>query len=152
MAPRKSAGPPAPTKTLVLDNGGQTIKAGFSTSSSPSIIPNCIARDRAKHSYVGSQLSKCKDFGEITFRRPVEKGYIVNWEAQREIWDYEFFSEKSNLKCDPAETGLILTEQSNNLPHLQKICDEMVFEDCGFASYLRVAGLSFSPNLRLSAN
>lgn len=66
----------------------------------------------------------------------------MNWEAQREIWDYEFFSPKSNLKCDPAETSLVLTEQPNNLPHLQKICDEMVFEDFGFNSYLRVAGLS----------
>jgi actin-related protein 6 len=141
MAPRKAAIPNPPSDTLIIDNGGHTIKAGFQSSGDvPSIIPNCIARDRSKHSFVGSQLSNCKDFGEISFRRPVEKGYIVNWEAQREIWDHEFFSEKSQLKCDPSETGLILTEQPNSLPHLQKICDEMVFEEFGFRSYLRTTG------------
>jgi len=148
MAPRKSTNATPSTQTLILDNGGNTIKAGFSTSSSATIIPNCIARDRSKHSFIGSQLSNCKDFGEISFRRPVEKGYIVNWEAQREIWDYEFFSEKSALKCDPTEIGLILTEQPNNLPHLQKICDEIVFEDFGFSNYLRTTGGLFSQTQR----
>lgn len=23
----------------------------------------------------------------MTFRRPVEKGYIVNWEAEKEVWE-----------------------------------------------------------------
>jgi actin-related protein 6 len=141
----KSSGPPPPPKTLVIDNGAYTIKAGFSSPSStsePKIIPNCLARDRDKRIYVGSQLEKCKDFGEITFRRPVEKGYIVNWEAQKEIWEHEFFENKSPLKCDPEETGLILTEAPNILPQLQTNCDQIVFEAFGFASYLRCPGIS----------
>src|SRR5580700_6701846 len=90
----KSSGPPPPHRTLVVDNGAYTIKAGFSSSSSteaPHVIPNCMARDRDRKVYIGSQLGKCKDFGDITFRRPVEKGYLVNWEAEKEIWEHEFF-------------------------------------------------------------
>lgn len=120
------------------------MKAGFSSpasTSAPSVIPNCMARDRERNVYIGSQLSKCKDFGEIVFRRPVEKGYLVNWEAEKEIWDHEFFEGKAPLRCDPRETGLILTEAPNALPQLQTNCDQMVFEEFGFASYLRCPGM-----------
>ncbi|KMQ81927.1 actin family protein, partial [Lasius niger] len=90
----KAAAPAHPQKTLVLDNGAYTLKAGLVRGGAvdePVIVPNCIARDRARKIYVGSDLEKCRDHGEIQFRRPVEKGFIVNWEAQKEIWDHEFF-------------------------------------------------------------
>lgn len=176
MAPRKSKVqqvlPPSPTRTLVLDNGAYTIKAGFvshdsendhsgSTSTStdhhqpqpqpqPRLIPNCIARDRDRKTYVGSELEKCKDFGEIVFRRPVEKGFIVNWEAQKEIWEREFLDDKAPQRCDPSETRLLLAEHPNSLPVLQTNCDQMVFEEFGFASYYRGNGTQESVFLRCS--
>jgi actin-related protein 6 len=104
------------------------------------LIPNCIARDRHRKTYVGSELERCKDFGEIALRRPVEKGFVVNWEAEKEIWDREFFDEKAGLRCDPAESRLVLTEQPNALPALQGQADQMVFEEYGFASYVRGIG------------
>jgi actin-related protein 6 len=122
------------------------MKAGFSATdtatAAPNIIPNCMARDREKKVYIGSQLDNCKDFGEILFRRPVEKGYLVNWEAEKEIWEHEFFDDKAPLYCDPKETGLILTEAPNTMPVLQMNCDQVVFEEFGFASYLRCPGNS----------
>ncbi|KKY35601.1 putative actin-like protein arp-6 [Diaporthe ampelina] len=149
MAPRRSkpAPPPQPTRTLVIDNGAHTLKAGFVTADAidqPTVIPNCIARDRARKTYVASELSKCKDFGEIAFRRPVDRGYIVNWEAQKEIWDHEFFNHDAPQKCDPAETRLILTEQPNSIPALQTNCDQMVFEEFGFSSYYRGIAPTFN--------
>lgn len=145
MAPRRSkpAPPPQPSRTLVIDNGAHTLKAGFVTGDAvdePVVIPNCIARDRTRKTFVASDLSKCKDFGEIAFRRPVDKGYIVNWEAQKEIWDHEFFANDAPQKCDAAETRLVLTEQPNSIPALQANCDQMVFEEFGFASYYRGIG------------
>ncbi|KAH8649362.1 actin family [Xylariales sp. PMI_506] len=146
MAPRKPAKPakPAPpSKTLVLDNGAYTIKAGYVTADAvdkPRVIPNCIARDGDRKTYVGSELDKCTDFGEIAFRRPVEKGFVVSWEAEKEIWEREFFDEGAPQHCDPSETRLILAEQPNSLPVLQAQCDQMVFEEFGFASYYRGNG------------
>ncbi|KAK2054198.1 Actin/actin-like protein [Colletotrichum caudatum] len=142
-----SAGPAPPSKTLVLDNGAYTIKAGFVSdelTQEPRVIPNCIARDRARKVYVASDLDKCRDFGEIQFRRPVEKGYIVNWEAQKEIWDHEFFNDNAPQRCDPSETRLLLTEQPNSLPILQSNCDQIVFEEYQFASYYRGIGVTFN--------
>ena len=94
-----------PSRTLVVDNGGYTIKAGFATGS-PNldecyVIPNCIARDRAKRVWVGSQLEKCSDFGEIALRRPVEKGNLVNWEAEKAIWDQTFIDRGGKLQVWP---------------------------------------------------
>jgi actin-related protein 6 len=152
----KSSGPPPPPKTLVIDNGAYTIKAGLAApeteTAAPNIIPNCLARDRDKKVYIGSQLSSCKDFSEIVFRRPVEKGYLVNWEAEKEIWEHEFFDSKAKLHCDPSETGLILTEAPNALPALQTNCDQVVFEEFGFARYLRVLGMLIIPGLEHSAH
>lgn len=143
----KPAPPPPPQKTLVVDNGASTIKAGFVTNSDdpstlePRIIPNCIARDRFKKIYVADELEKCKDFSDIQYRRPADRGYIVNWEAQREIWNRQFFDDKASLRCDPAETRLLLCEPPNNLPVLQTNCDQIVFEEYGFASYYRAVGM-----------
>ncbi|KAM7201579.1 Actin family [Naviculisporaceae sp. PSN 640] len=146
----KTSSPVDVPTTLVLDNGASSIKAGFVTAETdtslekPRVIPNCIVRDRHKKVYVGSEFEKCKDFGEISYRRPVEKGYIVNWEAQKEIWDREFFNDKAPLRCDPSETRLVLTEQPNALPALQNHCDQMVFEEFGFSSYYRGVGPAFN--------
>ena len=80
------------------------MKAGFSTAiPDPAIdcqvIPNCIAKGRDKRIWIGAQLANCKDFGEMAFRRPVEKGYLVNWESEKEIWHQSFLDEKATLKA-----------------------------------------------------
>ncbi|CAG7558703.1 unnamed protein product [Fusarium equiseti] len=138
--PTASKGTPP---TLVLDNGAATIKAGIvhdGKFSDPRIIPNVIARDRARKVYVASELEKCRDFGEIQFRRPVEKGFIVNWEAQKEIWDREVFEDG----FEPSQSRLILAEPPNGLPILQTNCDQIVFEEYGFESYYRGIGPTFN--------
>ncbi|KAF2019706.1 Actin/actin-like protein [Aaosphaeria arxii CBS 175.79] len=150
MPPKGRKGSAAlPAKTLVLDNGAYTIKAGLipTTSANPtiddcSVIPNCVARsNRDRLTYVASELAECKDFGELAFRRPVEKGFIVNWEAEKAIWEHEFLGTAGEgLRCEPKETNLLLTEKPNCPKELQKNCDEIVFEQFEFAAYYRCVG------------
>ncbi|KAL9579471.1 MAG: hypothetical protein Q9212_005093, partial [Teloschistes hypoglaucus] len=135
-------------RTLVVDNGAFSIKAGF-VSSTPNlddchIIPNCLARERDKKIWVGSEIEACRDFGEMAFRRPVEKGYVVNWEAEKAIWDSTFLNPKSKLSCDPDETNLILTEAPNTTAALQSNCDQIIFEEYEFATYSRHIGPSLN--------
>ncbi|KAK4493922.1 hypothetical protein PRZ48_015108 [Zasmidium cellare] len=132
-------------KTLIFDNGAHSIKAGFSTPGTDPkkldnchLIANCIARSqRDKLTYVGAELDDCGDFGELQIRRPVEKGYIVNWEGEKAVWERTFLDNKSPLKCDPHETNLILTEAPNAPVALQRNADEMVFEEFEFQSLFR---------------
>ncbi|KAK4956483.1 Actin-related protein 6 [Elasticomyces elasticus] len=141
------------SRTLVLDNGAHTIKAGYSshltshqpTPSDCTIITNCIARStRDKRTYIGPELTTCLDYGELAYRRPVEKGYIVNWDGEKAIWERSFSDDEGGLGCDPAETNLILTEQPNAPVTLQRWTDEMVFEEFGFGAYYRTIGASLN--------
>lgn len=137
------------------------MKAGFATSNPTlkdcQVIPNCLAKDRGRHVWTGAQLEKCNDFGEIAFRRPVDKGFLVNWEAEKAIWDHSFFEKNARLavsahynsycynvliasKCDPQSTNLILTEAPNSPASLQANCDQIIFEEHEFASYSRCLG------------
>jgi len=92
-------------QTLIIDNGGQAIKAGFSNATPSAedcrIIPNCIARGRdgprSHRIYVADQLDECKDFAEMAFRRPVEKGYVTSWEGELEIWKQVFFNSDAKI-------------------------------------------------------
>ncbi|EEP77777.1 conserved hypothetical protein [Uncinocarpus reesii 1704] len=157
-APRGAKPAPAapqslPAKTFIIDNGAYTMKAGYASTSSEdtpsdplapcSIIPNALVKARDKRVYVGAQLNThITDWNEANFRRPVEKGYIVSWEAQREIWEHSFFDEKvprrPEVRCaEPGDTTLILTEAPNAMAALQKNADEIIMEEWGFGGYLR---------------
>ena len=86
----------------MVDNGTHTIKAGFA-SDSPEVendchvIPNCLAKSSNNKVWVGAQLENCTDFAEMTFRRPIQKGNLVNWESEREIWDQSFLDKGAKL-------------------------------------------------------
>lgn len=102
-----AAGEVASRRTLVVDPGAYTIKAGFSPSDPTTapdaskqcrVTPNCIARSREHKTYVGSELERCVDFGEMVFKRPMERGYIVNWDCERAIWEHEFLDKNASLQ------------------------------------------------------
>jgi actin-related protein 6 len=145
--------PALPSTTLVLDNGGYSIKAGFAppglTSDIEALskchtVPNALVRGRDRKVHVGSQSDEITQWSEALFRRPVENGQVVSWEAQKEIWDQSFFDERTAHKDlwvkSPEDTTLILTETPNTLPALQKNADEIVMEEWGFGGYSRVMG------------
>jgi actin-related protein 6 len=145
------APPGLPDRTFVIDNGGYSIKAGFAPAEPESnedslarchVVANAIVRTRDRKTYVAAQMAKeVTQWGEAVFRRPVEHGQLVGWEAQKEIWDYSFFDERSAQPdlhiTQPEETSLILTESPNAIPTLQRNADEIVMEEWGFGGYCR---------------
>ncbi|KAL2803225.1 actin family [Aspergillus granulosus] len=150
-----------PDKTFIIDNGAYTMKAGYAPELPPSgdggaalsactAIPNAIAKTRGNRIYVGAQIgTNVTDWNEMLFRRPVEKGYTVNWEAQKEVWENSFFDEKTVRSKDlrvaePEDVTLIFTEAPNALPALQKNADEIIMEEWGFGGYLRCVGPSLN--------
>ena len=110
---RATSGDILAPRTLILDNGAHTIKGGFSSATEDSepdtekdchVIANCIARStRDKRTYVGSELlDECWDFGELAFRRPVERGFVVNWEGEKAIWERSIVDKRSSLQVSTA--------------------------------------------------
>lgn len=83
------------------------------------------------------------------------QGYLVDWDAQKAIWDGVFSPEVLNVRTlvgfirawatlswlgtqvDTAESSLLITEPYFNLPNIQDVYDQFVFEEYEFHSYHR---------------
>lgn len=122
---------------FIVDNGAATIKAGFASDEKPQIIPNCKMKVKSERQrqYVGDQIDDCKDCSGLYYLLPHQKGFILNWDVEREIWEYLFTSKFKNLT--PKETDLIMTEPYFNFKQLQNNTDEVLFEEYGFNSIFR---------------
>ncbi|KAH9851750.1 actin family [Lenzites betulinus] len=134
------------SNTVVLDNGASAIKAGIlgAHNDEPLIIPNAVVRSRGDSStYIGHELAKCRDFTSLRFRLPFEKGFLVDWDAQKAIWDGLF---SDLLRINTAEASLLITEPYFNLPNIQEIYDQFVFEEYEFQAYHRCTPASLVPH------
>ncbi|KAL0034099.1 hypothetical protein WJX79_008766 [Trebouxia sp. C0005] len=117
---------------VVLDSGGCTCKIGFAGRTNPHIFPNCTARAKGvRQNLVGQQLLEGQDVSALKLRRPVDRGYVVSWDLEREIWNHAFMM-LSN--AEPSTCGLLLTEPMFSLPAMQEAVQQVVFEDFGFQS------------------
>ncbi|WVQ83263.1 actin-like protein ARP6 [Cryptococcus sp. DSM 104549] len=131
---------------LILDNGAYDIKAGIAgVDWEPRVSPNSIARSRTdKKVFVGDEIYDHKNsITDIVYRRPFEKGMLVNWDAERVIWDRLFSPSVMNI--NPSETSLLVTEPYFNLPNIAETYDQMVFEEWEFSSYYRCTPAALIP-------
>ena len=97
-------------------------------------MPNCVAKPKGeKRSYMCEEINTIKDISSLNLRRPIDRGYVVNWDLQKEIWDHIF---KKVLKIKPKECHLVLTEPPFNLPAIMHEQDEVIFNHFGFKSAL----------------
>ncbi|KAI0688710.1 actin-like protein Arp6 [Cytidiella melzeri] len=139
------------THIVVVDNGAATIKLGVVAGKAQvtakfvaQIVQNAIVRSKgAKTTYVGHEIDTCRDFSSLHYRLPFEKGYLVDWDAQKAIWD-DLFTDKY-LGVAPSETSLLLTEPYFNLPNLQDVYDQFIFEEYEYRSYYRCTPASLVP-------
>lgn len=55
-------------------------------------MPNSIfkARSERRRAFIGDQLEECKDCSGLFYVLPFSKGYLVNWDVEKQIWDYMF--------------------------------------------------------------
>ncbi|KAI0754785.1 actin-like protein Arp6 [Daedaleopsis nitida] len=144
--------PATTTTVVVLDNGASTIKAGVLGvhDEQPRVIPNAVVRAKGDNAtYIGHELAKCRDFTSLRFRLPFEKGFLVDWDAQKTIWDGIFSSEV--LAVNTAESSLLITEPYFDLPNIQDVYDQFVFEEYEFRSYYRCTPASLIPHGHLFA-
>ncbi|KAH7915450.1 actin-related protein Arp6 [Hygrophoropsis aurantiaca] len=136
---------------VVLDNGASTIKAGIINNERDEdiqdkvrIIPNAVVRSKGdKSTYIGHEMERCRDYSALHYRLPFEKGYLIDWDAQKAVWDGLFSSEVLGISA--AESSLLITEPYFNLPNIQEVYDQFVFEEYEFQSYYRCTPASVIP-------
>mmetsp|Transcript_22808 Transcript_22808/g.57502 ORF Transcript_22808/g.57502 Transcript_22808/m.57502 type:complete len:397 (-) Transcript_22808:1435-2625(-) len=115
---------------VVLDNGGCTIKVGLSGDTAPHVIPNCAGKAKGGRQWMaGDLLCEARDISGLSLKRPIDRGYVVNWDLEQEIWTRAF---DKVMKIDPRGRTLLLTEPPLNLEACKSAAEEVVFEACGF--------------------
>ncbi|KAL7306052.1 hypothetical protein TKK_0001514 [Trichogramma kaykai] len=125
------------TQVFVLDNGAYTAKAGLATAT-PTVVPNCImkAKSERRRPFIGNQIEECRDLAALYFMLPFQKGYIVNWDIQKTVWDYIFSKECCPINL--SQTSITITEPPFNFSSIQEAMVEIFFEDFEVASLLRI--------------
>ncbi|KAL2929638.1 Actin-related protein 6 [Bienertia sinuspersici] len=127
---------------IVLDNGGGTIKIGLGGDRNPTLItPNSTAKPPFSSS--SKKLLTCDEIlsfdpTSLSLRRPIDRGYLLNPDLQRDIWSHLF---RSLPLPSPNVSSLLLTHPLFSLSSSPLF--ELVFEDFSFRSLY----ISDSPSL-----
>ncbi|XP_046855012.1 actin-like isoform X2 [Xenia sp. Carnegie-2017] len=121
---------------LIIDNGSDTLKAGFSCFDEPQVfIPSLVGRphtnsrqhikfssDSMEQYRVGHEAHVNRQF--LTTSCPIENGIINNWDDMEKLWQYTF----DQLDTTPKEKAVLLTDiPSNSKQNREKIA-EIMFE------------------------
>lgn len=127
------------SQVFVLDNGGGQLKAGFSNMPGPRLIPNCItkAKSEKRRAFIGDQLDDCRDLSGLFYMLPFQKGYLVNWDHQKTVWDYLYGSQCFNIENQLSKLDLIFTEPYFNFNSIKEGLSELLFEEYGFQRIFR---------------
>ncbi|XP_044735335.1 actin-related protein 6 [Chrysoperla carnea] len=127
------------TPTLILDNGGYTAKCGYSHQPKipPMIIPNCIMKVKSerRRAFIGNQIDECTDASGLYYILPFQRGYLINWDTQKTVWDYIFSDECLSVNFN--EVPVIITEPIFNFRSIQEGITEIFFEEYECPALLR---------------
>ncbi|XP_028397113.1 actin-related protein 6-like [Dendronephthya gigantea] len=144
-------------KKLVVDNGASLIKIGFNDSETPRVIPNSVFKVKSERRkvFVGDQIDECKDYSGLFYVLPFQKGLLLNWTIEKQVWDYVFG--KDALKVDCPETDIMITEPYFNFSSISDAMDEILFEEYDYRALCRISAAQLSafkyvqedPSLRL---
>lgn len=129
--------------TFVIDNGAYTAKVGLA-SDSPKLVPNCImkAKSERRRPFVGNQIEECRDASGLFYILPFQKGYLVNWDVQKTVWDYVFSKECCPMNLN--QLSIVVTEPLFNFSTVQEAMTEIFFEEYECQSLLRINASTLS--------
>ena len=133
----------------LLDNGAGKVKAGVCRNSvgSSDLLQvkhsNCTSRIlKQMNLLVGDQVDSTLNGSLLQYNRPFDRGYLVNWQSELEVWTRLFGA--NGLNISTAESSLCLTEAPFSPEAIQNDMNEIVFEEYNFNRYLRKPASWFS--------
>lgn len=85
------------------------------------------AKSERRRAFIGGQIDECRDASGLYYILSYQRGYLINFDIQKTLWDYMFSNE-----CCPvqfSETPLIITEPIYNFHSIQEAITEIFFEE-----------------------
>ena len=76
-----------------------------------------------KTEYIGDEAQKMR--GVLNLKYPIESGIVTDWDSMEKVWAYSFTNE---LRVDPSEHKVLLTEAPNNPKANREKMTQIMFE------------------------
>ncbi|CAI2324215.1 unnamed protein product [Caenorhabditis sp. 36 PRJEB53466] len=127
--------------TLILDNGGHNIKIGNIDDDAPRLIPNSIVKSKheRRRVFVAQEQEECLDKFSLFYVRPIERGYVVNWDTQQQIWDKVFGA----LEVETSTSRIVYADNNYLIPALPDVSNEIFFEHFDFTEVCKGSASTF---------
>lgn len=104
------------------------------------------AKSERRRPFVGDQIDECRDASGLFFILAYQRGYLVNWDVQKTLWDHMFSADCTATNfSDP----LIITEPQFNFPSIQEAITEIFFEEYECERLVRTTAADLSAHLLL---
>lgn len=100
------------------------------------------AKSERRRPFIGNQIEDCRDASGLFYMLPFQKGYLVNWDIQKTVWDYIF--SKDCLSATLNHCPTIITEPPFNFTAIQEAMVEIFFEEYDCPSLLLINTTSLS--------
>lgn len=86
------------------------------------------------------QIDDCRDISGLFYILAFQKGYLINWDVQKTVWDYIF-----GQGCCAVDFSnpLIVTEPQFNFSSIQEAMTEIFFEEYECESLFRTTAGKF---------
>ncbi|VUZ42228.1 unnamed protein product [Hymenolepis diminuta] len=125
--------------TLVVDLGGGSIKYGLSSEKDPNCADNCIYRSKnvSGRNFIGNEVEECKNLSGLFGTYPFKKGYINNWDTQKQILDCVLGGYLNSKSLDYSNLNLFITEPYFNFSSTKETLNELFFEEYHVAGLIR---------------
>ena len=94
------------------------------------------AKSERRRPFIGNQIEECRDLAGLYFMLPFQKGYLLNWDIQKTVWDYIF--SKDCCPINLSQSSVIITEPPFNFNSIQEAMVEIFFEDYEVQSLLKI--------------
>lgn len=120
---------------IIVDNGGYTVKAGFSGDQAPRVQMPCVVCPSAHDAKSGRVGAKAMELGTENgkgLRYPVERGNIKGWGDMVRIWN-DIFCEQ--LRIDTSEHPILMTEKALTAKGKREKLIDIIFEKFNVPGY-----------------
>jgi actin len=123
---------------MVIDTGTRMTKIGWSGDEAPiAVIPTAVGRSQYggygwqdRDVFVGGAAVARRAILRVT--SPVENGMVKDWDDIEKIWHHAFYND---LRTDPAESPVLLTDIAGNSKANREKAIELMFETYNVPSF-----------------